>query len=66
MQYTLIDLFRTIKILPSCLFALVIRQIKQNKLEKQMEDQLKSNGIHIVGVNYESVLELKSLRQVFM
>ena len=62
MQYAFIDLFRTIKILPSCLFALVIRKIKQT----QMEDQLKSNGIHIVRANYESVLELKSLRQVLM
>ena len=34
MQHALIDLFRTIKILPSCLFALVIRQIKPKQTGK--------------------------------
>ena len=29
------------------------------------ENQLKSNGIHTVRVNYESVMELKSQIQVF-
>ena len=65
MQYALIDQFRTIKIFTIMSFCSCNKKNKTNQTRKTDENQLKSNGIHIVHVNYESVLELKRLRQVF-